>query len=114
MLGQQDQAGVVEGRSDPVVDPAQAGNGREQPERAAASGQEQRAVSGGDLVGIVAANVGDNDNPGLLGVIERRGDTHAARRQGQVASAGANLGAGPVVIEGVVIEGVVGLFAAGR
>src|SRR5260221_14606936 len=96
MLGEQRQALRLERRGEGLMPRLEAGDRGEEAERAAAGGEEQRAVGGGDLAGIVAPHVGDDEDPGLRLVVEGRRDAGAPGRPLEMARTGAGLGGEPV------------------
>ena len=96
VLGEQHQPGLVERPGDAPMDGAQPGDRREQTEAPAAGGQEQLAVGGGDLIGVVALDVGHHQDPGARRVVEGRGRRHPQGGRRKVGGAGARLGGGPI------------------
>ena len=95
VLGQQRDAGFLQRGGDLLVHRAQAGDGGEQAEGAAARGHEQGAVGGGQGGDLAGVDVGDDEGAGLGGVVEGRGDGDTDGRAGQVGGADAGLGIGP-------------------
>jgi hypothetical protein len=87
------------GPGDALVHRAQAADGGEEAEAAAAGRQEQLAHRRGHLARVVAADVGDHQRPGVGGVVERRGELQGLRPLGQARGAGAHLGEREGVVE---------------
>ena len=83
VLGEQREAARLESRGDALVHGAQPGDRGEQAERAAAGRDKQRRISRRDLPDVVARNVGDDEYPGLRGIVERA--RRCARRPGSPA-----------------------------
>ena len=87
--------GGIQIGGDAPVDGAQPVDGGEEAEPAAAGGQEQGAIGGRHLIGIALVDIGDDEDPGQLRIVEGRGHAHAHRGR-QMPRAGAGLGPGPI------------------
>ena len=104
MLGVERDTGLLQRRRDPLMHGAEPRDRGEQAEPAATRGGEQDAVGRRHLVGVIAGDIGDDEDAGLARVIERRGNPGAHRPAGQVQRPGSDLRRPPV---GLVIAGAV-------
>ena len=108
VLGVERQTFVGQGRGKPLIDRPEAPDGGEQAERPAAGGQEQLAHRRRHLTGVVTADIGDHDRPGVQLIVERRGQPQRLRPVREPRRTGAHLGQGEGVVERGVSQGGAG------
>ena len=101
--------GRLQRRRDARVHRLQPRDRGEQPERAAARGQEQRAIGAGQRGQVARRHVGHDEGAGLRRVVERARHRDADRRGGQMRRADARLRRRPgrlrIVLAGIAQRG---------
>ena len=108
VLGVEGQALVGQGGCDAFVHRAQAPDGGEEAQAPAAGRQEELAHGRGHLARIFAAHIGDDDGPGVGGVVEGRGELQRLGPVGQARRARAHLGEREGIVQRRVSQGGAG------